>query len=583
MILQALHDYYERMIADPDSGMPPYGTSMENISFALVLDKAGNLREVEDLRIEDGKKRFPRKMAVPAAVIRTSGVKANYLWDKAAYVLGADKSGTKGHASKLVAFKELLAEVGAAEDDPGLVAVRRFVDNWKPEDAETIISAHHPWEEVAGANLVFRLEGGKGFIHARPSVQRGWNTFQALSGDAPKVQCLITGEDNMPLARVHTPIKGVVGGQTSGGYIVSFNASAFVSYGRDKADVGETSAFAYTTALNALLTRGSRQKVTIGDMTIVFWAERSNPAEDFLADLFDPAPVESLPQHRIDHPTTVKIHDLLQAIRSGGRAVDIVPDLDESVRFYLLALAPNASRLSIRFWASNTVGDVLRKVGWHFQQLEIVRQFESDPEFPPMWRVLRQTAALGKSENIPPVLAGGMAKAMLIGSPYPQSLLPTVLGRIRAEHQVTYFRAALIKAFLIRNKQWEVPVSLDSARTDRPYLLGRLFAVLEKAQQDAVPGANATLKDRYLGSASANPGQVFHILLKNTANHTAKLRKDPEKKGLAFNHEKMIQDIMDAFDDFPATMTSEEQGLFMIGYYHQRKDLFTKKIKETQP
>ena len=169
---------------------------------------------------------------------------------------------------------------------------------------------------------------------------------------------------------------------------------------------------------------------------------------------------------------------------------------------------------------------------------------------------------------------------MLTGGQYPQSLLPVVLGRIRAEHAVTYSRAALIKAFLMRNKQLEVSVSLDPARSDRPYLLGRLFAVLEKAQEEAVPGAGATIKDRYLGSASANPGQVFHMLLKNAANHTAKLRKDPEKKGRAYHLEAMMQEIIGAFSDFPATMSAEEQGLFMIGYYHQRKDFFTKKNKE---
>jgi CRISPR-associated protein Csd1 len=193
---------------------------------------------------------------------------------------------------------------------------------------------------------------------------------------------------------------------------------------------------------------------------------------------------------------------------------------------------------------------------------------------------MRQTAVLNKTENVSPVLAGGMARAMLAGVRYPQSLLPVVLGRIRAEHTVTYCRAALIKAFLVRNKQLEVPVSLDPTRTDRPYLLGRLFAVLEKAQEDAVPGTNATIKDRYLSSASANPAQVFHMLLKNSANHTAKLRKDPEKKSWAFHYDSMIQDIMSGFGEFPATMSSEEQGLFMIGYYHQRKDFFTKKNKE---
>lgn len=580
MILQALHGYYERMSADPDSGMPPYGTSMENISFALVLDGEGRLRGIEDLREVEGKKLRPRKMAVPAAVTRTFGVKANFCWDKPAYVLGNDKNGADENAQRFAAFKELLCSVCEDLDDTGFLAISRFLDSWNPEQAEHSVAAFQSWDDVAAGNLVFRLDGTKGFIHNRLPIQKAWLAHCARFDDAPRVQCLITGDQGVVQARVHTPIKGVAGGQTSGGYIVSFNASAFVSYEKDKANVGEISAFAYTTALNALLTRGSRQKITLGDATIVFWAERTSPAEDFLADLFDPSQQSPLPETTFDHQTTTKIHDLLQAVRCGKHAVDIVPGLDESVRFYLLALAPNAARLSIRFWEVDTVGGLLEKIGTHFRQLEIIRQYDNEPEFPPMWRLLCQTAPLGKSENIAPVLAGGMAKAMLTGSPYPQSLLPAVLGRIRAEHAVTYFRAALIKAFLTRNKQMEVPVSLDPARTDRPYLLGRLFAVLEKAQEEAVPGANATIKDRYLSSASANPGQVFHMLLKNSSNHTAKLRKDSEKKGRAIHYEAMVQDIMNHFDDFPKTMSAEEQGLFMIGYYHQRKDFFTKNIKE---
>jgi len=580
MILQALHGYYERMSADPDSGMPPYGTSMENISFALVLDGEGLLRGIEDLREVEGKKLRPRKMAVPAAVTRTSGVKANFCWDKAAYVLGNDKNGAEVNAERFAAFKEWLFSVCKDLDDTGFLAISRFLDRWNPEQAEKYVAPFQSWDDVAASNLVFRLDGTKGFIHNRLPIQKAWLAHCAKSDNDPRVQCLITGDQDVAQARVHTPIKGVAGGQTSGGYIVSYNASAFVSYDKDKADVGEISAFAYTTALNALLTRGSRQKVILGDATIAFWAERTSPAEDFLADLFDPSSKSPQSETTADHQTTTKIHDLLQAVRSGKHAVDIVPGLDESVRFYLLALAPNAARLSIRFWEVDTVGGILRKVVRFFNELEIVRQYDNEPEFPPLWLLLRQTAVLNKSENISPVLAGGVTKAMLSGGQYPQSLLPTVLGRIRAEHAVTYYRAAFIKAFLTRNKKLEVPVSLDPARTDRPYLLGRLFAVLEKAQEEAVPGASATIKDRYLSSASANPGQVFHMLLKNSSNHTAKLRKDPEKKGRAIHYESMVQDIMNFFDDFPKTMSAEEQGLFMIGYYHQRKDFFTKKIKE---
>lgn len=578
MILQALNGYYERMCADPDSGMPPYGTSIENIYFALVLGSNGEVNAIEDLRVTENKKTRPRKLLVPAAEKKASGIKANFLWDTTSYVLGKDDKGNQERTDKChAAFIELL-KVHCDPSDPGLSAVLEFLSK-----NEQDLSTYPEWKELLGSNVIFRLDGVRGFIHERPAAKDAWENCLNQRENDIVAQCLITGKGGQPIARLHPSIKGVRGAQQVGASIVSFNLSAFESYGKEQsinAPVSQKAAFSYVTALNYILSRESRQKITIGDSTIAFWAERSSPAEDFLAALFDPDTTLSTLETTSDHQTTTKIHDLLQAIRSGKHAVDFVPDMDESVRFYLLALAPNAARLSVRFWEMSTVGGLLEKIGSHFKQLEVIPQYDNEPEFPPLWRLLCQTAPLGKSENISPVLAGGMAKAMLTGLSYPQSLLPVVLGRIRAEHAVTYFRAALIKAFLMRNKQMEVPVSLDPARTDRPYLLGRLFAVLEKAQEEAVPGANATIKDRYLSSASANPGQVFHMLLKNASNHTAKLRKDSEKKGRAIHYEVMVQDIMNFFDDFPKTMSAEEQGLFMIGYYHQRKDFFTKKIKE---
>ncbi len=582
MILQALKGYYDRLVDDPESGMPPLGTSIENISFALVLGEDGKLRGVDDLRVQEGKKLFPRKMPVPAAVTRTSGVKPNFLWDKSSYVFGADCDGvTAKNRERFEAFKDFIGTVGEGTEDFGLSAVVKFLQHWDCEQAESLIERYQPWADICNANLVFRLDGVRGFIHNRVPVQNAWVSYNQKSDDVECVQCLISGESGAPLARVHTPIKGVRGGQTSGSYIVSFNKTAFTSYGQDKAAVGEVSAFAYTTALNALLAGGSRQKAFIGDTTIAFWAERFSPAEDFLADLFDPpTDTDKASASEDDRQTAEKIRGLLQAIREGRRATDIVPSLDEDVRFYILGLAPNAARISIRFWEASTLGTLLTRIGRHFEQLGIVRQFDSEPEFPPLWRLLCQTAAQGKSENVSPVLAGAMAKSMLTGGRYPQSLLPIVLERIRAEHNVSYFRAALLKAYFNRNTNMEVTVSLDPERKDQSYLLGRLFAALEKAQEEAIPGANATVKDRYLGSASATPAQVFPVLLKNSANHIAKLRKDPEKRGKATYFEKMTQEIIDGFSDFPTTMPAEQQGLFMIGYYHQRKDFYTKKTQE---
>ena len=582
MILHALNSYYQRMLDDPDVEMSAFGTSVENISFALVLGEDGSLLNIEDLREGEGKKVKPRKMPVPAAVTRTSGVKANFLWDKAAYIFGADNDGaTEKNRERFEAFNSFLHEIGKDVDDPGFAAVEKFFVQWDCSQTEESVARFQPWEDVCNANLVFRLDGVPGFIHDRPSVQREWLKYGQNDSAASVGQCLISGEENVPLAGVHTPIKGVRGGQTSGGYIVSFNASAFVSYHQDKASVAETSAFAYTTALNFLLASNSRQKVSIGDTTYVFWAKRSTPLEPFLADMFEPSEAEEESAEQDDRKTAKDIHGLLKAVRDGKKPTDFMPDQEADVQFYILGLAPNAARLSIRFWQETNFGDLLELVGKYYRELSIVRQYDSEPEFPPLWRLLVQTATLGKSENISPVLAGGLTRAMLTGCPYPQNLLPVVLDRIRAEHNVTYFRAALLKAYLLRNtKLEEVPVSFDPERKDLPYLLGRLFAVLEKAQEEAIPGANATVKDRYLGAAAATPQLVLPMLLKNSANHIAKLRKDSDKRGRAIYLDRMIQDINGELDNYPKTQNAQEQGLFMIGYYHQRKNFFTKNTQE---
>lgn len=581
MILHALNSYYERMLNTPDSGMPSFGTSIENISFALVLAEDGTLRGVEDLREQDGKKLRPRKMPVPAAEKKANGIKPNFLWDATGYVLGRDDKGNQERTDRChTAFVELL-QGSCDKTDPGLNAVLAFLES----ESGAEIANRDDWANICGANLVFRMDGVPGFIHDRPASRKAWEVCLAARGTEDRGQCLVSGLERQPIARLHPSIKGVRDAQSSGASIVSFNLSAFESYNKEQSfnsPVSQKAAAAYTSALNVLLARDSRQKIVIGDATYVFWAACNNPVEACFADLFDPpAETEDVTAAQDDQQTASAIRGLLKAIRDGRKTTEFLPDLEDDVQFYILGLAPNAARLSIRFWEANSLGALLERVGKHYKQLNIVRQFDNEPEFPPLWRLLCQTASLGKWENVSPVLAGGMTRAILTGSRYPQNLLPVVLERIRAEHNVTYFRAALLKAYLLRNTSIEeVPVSLDSSRTDRPYLLGRLFAVLEKAQEEAIPNANATIKDRYLAAAAATPGQVFHMLLKNSANHIAKLKKDPEKKGRAFHYDVMTQDIIAEFSDYPKTMKAEEQGLFMIGYYHQRKDFYTKKTQE---
>ncbi|SHH89565.1 type I-C CRISPR-associated protein Cas8c/Csd1 [Desulfofustis glycolicus] len=575
MILQELNRYYERKAAEPEAAIPSYGTSIENISFALVLDENGKLLNVEDLR-QEGAPRRPRKMVVPAAEKKANGIKPNFLWDSTSYVLGMDNKGNQKRTNRCHDAFIQQVRTFCLINDPGLQAIISFYER----DYQTI--ADRPdWPEICGTNLVFRLSGTPGYIHERVAARDAWKHCMGQREIGTIGQCLVSGKAGQPLSRLHPSIKGVRGSQQGGADIVSFNKQSFESYGREQganAPISKEVTFNYVTALNLLLANYSRQKVTIGDTTIVFWAEHKSVAEELFANLL--APEESKSQTaktEEDSQTAEKIFHLLKTIRSGKRPGDIVPELDESVRFFILGLAPNASRLSIRFWISDSVETFLIHIGNHFSHLEMARQFDNEPEFPALWRLLCQTATLGKNENVLPALAGGMVKAMLNGGFYPQNLLAVVLGRIRAEHKINYFRAALLKAFLVRNKKMEIPMYYDPNRKDVPYLLGGLFAVLEKAQSDAIPGTNATMKDRFFAAAPATPARVFPLLLKNAANHIAKLRKDPAKTGWAINIEKAIQDSIAHLANFPTTLSSEDQGLFMIGYYQRVKDLYTSK------
>jgi len=413
----------------------------------------------------------------------------------------------------------------------------------------------------------FQLEGDKCLVCERPSVVHAIS--HKKKEKEPDSICLITGEPGRPV-RLHTAIKGVWNAQTSGANIVSFNLDAFRSYGKEQgenAPVGARAEFAYTTALNHLLKRGSHQRVQVGDASTVFWAEKKHPLEDVFADLFGEPAKEDYTQ---DHKSMIAA---FRAPQLGSRR-----ELDPQTRFYVLGLAPNAARIAVRFWYDGTVEQVVDNIVHHFDDCTIVHG-PNQPETLSLFRLLVATALQGKSENIQPNLAGEFFRTILSGTPYPKSLLSSALRRVRAEREITYPRAALIKAVLVREARYyqpdakEVGMSLDTSNSNIGYRLGRLFAVLEKAQEEANPGINATIRDRFYGAASSTPVAVFSHLMKLKNHHISKL----ENRGRAINLERIIGEIMSEITDFPAHLTLSDQGRFAVGYYHQRQDFFTKK------
>jgi CRISPR-associated protein Csd1 len=375
--------------------------------------------------------------------------------------------------------------------------------------------------------------------------------------------CLVSGE-LAPIARLHPAIKGVMGAQSSGAAIVSFNLDAFCSYDKSQnfnAPISESRAGTYTKALNHLLS-SSVNKVQIGDATTVFWTERESPVEGFFGMIIDP---------RDTAADDKELSVFLEAVREGK----FPRGIDGDVRFYILGLSPNASRLSVRFWHVSTVKDISEKLGQHFRDLSMVRSFDSDPEYPGMWRLLRETSNQKSKDGPPPLLGGAVMQAILNGTLYPQQLLSAIIGRIRAEQNINYMRAATLKAVLTRKKRllnqgMEISMALDKENKNIAYLLGRLFAVLERTQQDALgKNINATIRDRFYGSASATPKVVFPQLLRLVQHHIGKAEYGNFR-------DKQIEEIVCEIREFPAHLGLDEQGLFAIGYYHQRQDFFKK-------
>ncbi|MBS4096494.1 MAG: type I-C CRISPR-associated protein Cas8c/Csd1 [Sulfuricella sp.] len=382
--------------------------------------------------------------------------------------------------------------------------------------------------------------------------------------------CLVSGESD-ELERLHPSIKGVWGAQSSGANIVSFNLDAFRSYAKEQganAPVGKRAAFAYTTALNHLLAKGSKQRIQVGDASTVFWAEKPGHSMETLFP-------RALGEAERDDPDigTDAVKALLAAPHSGAEFFE-----DGDTRFYVLGLAPNAARIAVRFWETRSVAELAVNIRRHFDDLRIDHA-PHEADTLSLFRLLVATATQGKAENIPPNLGGELLRSVIGGLPYPQTLLSGAIRRIRAEQEVTYPRAAIIKASLNRySKMEELKMSLDENNLNPAYRLGRLFAVLERAQERASPNLNATIRDRYYGAASSTPVTVFPTLLKLKNHHVAKL----DNKGEAVNLEKLIGQIVDGIDDFPAQLGLHDQGRFAIGYYHQRQAFFTKSDKNEQ-
>ena len=581
MILQALTRYYEDLLAQGKIDAPGWAPS--KISYALYLDENGKLIQVVPTmeEVPKGKKTVlqPQSKPLPAAVKRTVGIAANFLWDNSSYLLGIDQKGKPERSREcFAAAARLHHEILDGVDSPVAHAILTFFDTWKPENA-----AEHPAlagqlnEITAGGNLLFRVD--ETYPQKDAAICEAWRRYRESSADdAVRMQCLVTGGED-EITAVHPSVKGVRDAQSSGAALVSFNAPAFCSYGHEQnfnAPVGKYAAFAYTAALNHLLADKENVQL-IGDTTVVCWAEGAEDVyQDFgMAALFG------------GEKAGLSDNDLRAALK---RLADGLPcedlGIDPNRPFYILGLAPNAARLSVRFFLRDSFGALMKNINDHYERLEI-----AGAKYPTLtlWGLLSATARDPKKQVPSPILSGATARAVFSGTPYPVSLMEAVLLRIRAEQNVTWERAAILKAYLIKNNERKedhpmfsevTSVQLNEDCNYTPYLLGRLFRVMEEIQLASTGwNVNRSIKDSYFNSAASTPLSVFGKLFALSNYHLKKLMRD--KPGLG----KKLGDLESELaarliSPPPARFTQEETICFYLGYYHQTQKRYTKKEEE---
>lgn len=568
MILQALTQYYEDLTKKGE--LARSGWSRTKISYALCLDKEGVLVQVIPL-LEDtgGKKPQPQQFDLPAPPKRTSDLKAIFLWDKASYLLGVDENGKATKINCFETSKKFHHQLLDNTEGPVAKSVLAFFDKWNPSEAVEYPAMKDDFASIIkGSNLLFRVDGQ--YVHEDEAVRRAWQAYYD-SEEGEVQQCLVTGREEV-IAGVHPAIKGVDGAQSSGAAIVSFNAPAFCSYGQEQsfnAPVSKYAAFAYTSALNYLLSdRKNVQK--IGDTSIVCWASGAEPQyQEFM--------FEALFEKNDQKYTENDLRDAVRKLAEGQRVPE--RDLDPEKEFYILGLAPNAARLSIRFFYRDSFGKLMKNINDHHKRMEITRPSFDPYETIPLWHMLRETVNLNsRDKNASPVMAGATARAIFTGGLYPAALLEQTMLRIRAEHNINRGKAAIIKAYYLRNPNEGCPkevltVALNESSTNPAYTLGRLFSVYEEVQEAANPGINSTIKDKYFNSAAATPATIFPLLDNLCQKHLRKL-----STGNRVWFEKRIIAIVGVLGEaYPARLSLPQQGSFNLGYYHQTQKRYEKK------
>ena len=567
MILKALYDYYNRC-----DNLPAKGMEEKEIGFLIVLSPDGNFLRFEDCRTE---KDHARVYLVKKHVGRSSAAVANYLYDNSAYVLGYSE---KSNGKEQLYFDTFKAKVESISelfpDNKDLYAIRSFYNNSR-ETILDMISLDVLWEDIKKnlskkySTFSFRIEGDLKIVAEKKEILQLEDCDDETKADN---LCLVSGKHG---PSVDTTTATMIAGSQATAKLVAFQVnSGYDSYGKSKcgnAPISEEAEFAYTTALNSMLQKGSRNKFMLGSRTFVFWAsnnkEASKETEESLFELL------GFSEDTNDDPNAnlMKVRKVFESIYSGIMKTE----LDD--KFYILGLAPNSARIAVIYWSETTLKDFAEKILCHFNDMEIHDTRKDKKPYMGIREIISSVTLGGKMSDATPNLPEAVVKSIFQGLPYPQTLYSACIRRIRAEQKLTITRAAIIKAYLNRqsNNNKKIDIMLDKDNNNQGYLCGRLFAVLDKIQEDA--NNISSIRERYMNAASATPSAVFATILNLSVHHSEKL-----DGGRRIYFEKLKQEILDkvSADGFPTHLDLQDQGRFFVGYYHQRQDFFTSKKEQ---
>ena len=589
MIIQELTSYYDSLIQHEKVGA--IGWSKAKVSYGLQIDKSGKLVGIITLLQKPNgvKKEIPQEMFVPEQVKRSSGVSANFLCDNSTYFLGFDDKGktdldkkkNKERAKKCFeAAKTLHHNVLDGVKDEDAEALLKFFDQWDPEHvSDCEILKEYADNLFKGVNLIFSSESGK-HLHENILVKKAWDNYRKQASVSTETGlCLVSGE-RKPIARLHPNIKGIFGAQSSGASLVSYNSSSLESYNKEQgmnAPVSEDVAFKYGAALNYLISDQKYNK-RISDTTIVYWAENAEVGyQDIWSDSFSGD----------GNITQDRLNSIAADMRLGKAVSYKDVELYGDTKFCVLGIVPNAARLSVSFYSEGSFGDMLDNIIRFYDELSISKPKSAEDHTINIWSFLNETAnKKSRDKKVPSPIVSSVFRSILEGVPYPAGLFDNIMLRIKAEHDITWRKAAVIKAYLIRQNNKELKevltMELNESSENTPYVLGRTFAVLEMIQKDANPGIKSTIKDKYFTSASATPATVFPILFRLSQHHLRKLPDHGTKEARGRDkYDRIIGELQSKIHAaYPPRLNLQEQGVFYLGYYHQRQSMFTPRKEE---